>query len=101
MSKKGPPKPENTKEASRFKPRPCRACLAISKSKCMFCGQSWNMRKMDMTDWEIVLYDAWVEHMNYLKITYQKLITFKMKSTGCESLDQTIIEHIGDWRTLI
>jgi hypothetical protein len=94
-------KPPDTKAGSRFNPKPCRACHAISKAKCIFCGQQWNVKKMDMTAWEIVIFDGWVEKIEYLKSTYNKLVVCKMRTTGCESLDKEILLHIGDWRTLI
>jgi hypothetical protein len=36
--------------------------------------------------------------LEYLRTTRQKLITFRMQSTGCVSLDDLIIREIGDWR---
>jgi hypothetical protein len=38
-----------------------------------------------------------VEEMKYLLETFQKLQRFNMKSTGCETLDDKIIEAFGPW----
>ncbi len=85
----------------RFQPKPCRACHGISKRKCIFCGQQWTLRKMDMSDMEIIKFSAYEEQIKYLKTTHAKLIAFRMKTTGSEELDKQVILHIGDWRDLI
>ena len=109
MAKQKQEKPPDTQHHSRFKPRPCRACKALSKSKCMFCGQQWNMKKMDMTSWEILIYDAHVEKIEYLQKLYNQLVTFRMKKLNVtpendgklDALEEDIIRWIGDWRNLI
>lgn len=85
----------------RFKPKPCRACHGISKRKCMFCGQQWTLRKMDMSDMEIIAFDAYREEIERLTKTYNSLVACKMKSTGSDEVDALVILHIGDWRNLI
>jgi hypothetical protein len=85
----------------RFQPKPCRACHGISKTKCMFCGQQWTLRKIDMSDFEIIQFDAYRSEIKRLQVLYNKLLALKMKSTGCESQDKLVILHIGDWRNLI
>jgi hypothetical protein len=106
MAKTREPKPANTKDAARFIPRPCRACKALSKKKCMFCGQSWNMAKQDMTDWEILIYDAHVEKIAWLQKLYDQLVNLKQKKLNVlpendgklSGLEGQIIAWIGDWR---
>lgn len=82
----------------RFQPKPCRACFGISKSKCIFCGQQWTLRKMDMSDFEIIKFAAHEEQIKYLKSVRAKCIKYRMKTTQCPTLDAEIIRQLGDWR---
>lgn len=91
----------------RFHPTPCRSCHGIAKRKCMFCGQQWKLRKMDMSDMEIIQYDSHVERIEYLKKLYRQLVAFRMtkfnikpENDGClEELEKDIIAWVGDWRS--
>ncbi len=85
-----------------FNPKPCRACHGISKSKCMFCGQSFKMKKFVMTDWEKVQYDSHVAKIEYLKTLYGKLKALRMQKMSASDvlagLENEILLWIGDWR---